>query len=101
MHGHTDVPLDYIDENDNIKLGLWVQRQRLAYRNGTLTEEKYQLLQSIAFRWHHRKETSWYQQFNEWLKTRHDQSKPSGELKIWIRTNRYRYWRKLIAKKKS
>lgn len=50
-NGSTNVPFKFIDE-EGCKLGDWVCLQRRLYREGTLSEDKIALLESIGFGWH-------------------------------------------------
>ncbi|MGB2446031.1 MAG: helicase associated domain-containing protein, partial [Schleiferiaceae bacterium] len=45
-NGHCNVPHMY---EENKSLGIWVGRQRRAYNNGTHTEERKRMLDSIGF----------------------------------------------------
>ncbi len=50
-HGDLIVHLRYETEN-GIKLGVWVQTQRMNYKRDTLTEKQIQLLEQIGMSWH-------------------------------------------------
>ena len=47
--GNYNVPKDCM--SNGIKLGKWIENQRMYYRNGKLSDEKIQLLKSIGFKW--------------------------------------------------
>ena len=66
QHGHSRVSANY--EEDGIKLGRWVERQRVDYKKcrqgkpSNITQERIDQLNSIEFEWSLR-ETSWNQHF--------------------------------------
>ena len=47
LHGNLKVPPDYIASSGK-NLNLWLQRQRRAYRSGTLKEEQRKMLDQIG-----------------------------------------------------
>lgn len=52
MYGHIDIP-DYYIDNDNLKLGRWIQSMRIAYKkhDKVLTEERIEKLNSLGMIW--------------------------------------------------
>lgn len=62
-HGNLDVPKDYVDEN-GIKLYLWLQNMRQAYRKKRdkdykLSDEQIQQLTALGMEWRKRSEIVW------------------------------------------
>lgn len=49
-HKHCNIPSSYITSNGE-KLGLWIWTQRKEYKNGTLCDEKINLLNKISMNW--------------------------------------------------
>ena len=49
-HGNLDVPNKFVTKNGE-KLGFWIQHQRHAYKNKTLSDEKIKKLESIGMKW--------------------------------------------------
>lgn len=53
-HHHLNITSRYIIKEKNgeiIYLGWWLSNHRVSYKNGTLSEEKKELLESIGMRW--------------------------------------------------
>ena len=48
--GDANIPFQYITE-DGVRLGEWLYRQRKAYQNGTLSEEKISFFRGLKIRW--------------------------------------------------
>ncbi|MCD8337632.1 MAG: helicase associated domain-containing protein, partial [Lachnospiraceae bacterium] len=49
-HGNMQVPVKYVTE-DGFQLGTWVQRQRVNYKNGRLSEARIQRLNAAGMSW--------------------------------------------------
>lgn len=47
-HGHCDVPVAYISQ-DGLRLGIWVQRQRIEHQKENLDIYKFKRLEEIGF----------------------------------------------------
>ena len=50
QNGHLAIPAKYICE-DGMQLGMWIRTQRVAKKNGNLTEEQERLLNEIGMLW--------------------------------------------------
>lgn len=61
QHGDCNIPCTY---KENRTLGLWVSSQRMAYREGYISKEHIQRLNSIGFVWELRS-SEWDQKFTE------------------------------------
>lgn len=47
-YGHCDVPISHISQ-DGLRLGIWVQRQRIEHSNENLDISKFKRLEEIDF----------------------------------------------------
>ncbi|MFE9112294.1 Helicase associated domain protein [Streptomyces collinus] len=52
-HGHLRIPYGYTAP-DGFALGVWIAKQRIAYRQGTLAEERVRELDAAGMVWSHR-----------------------------------------------
>ena len=49
-NGHLLVPAKYVCE-EGVQLGMWIRTQRVAYKNGVITEKRKSLLEHIGMIW--------------------------------------------------
>lgn len=60
-HGSLIVPVSFVDEEEDIKLGVWIQRQRKMYHDGKLSDERKLRLDSLGMVW---KTDQWLTRYN-------------------------------------
>jgi len=96
-HGDTEVPAKY---KSDPKLGSWVSTQRQAHKNGTLSPDCLQKLQSVGFVFN-KKEKDWNDMFDKLVayKAKHRDTevpakyKSDPELGTWVSNQRQQYWK--------
>lgn len=93
-HKITTVP------RSDLPLGPWTEKQRKAYRQGTLSNSRVERLNSIGFSWRFEKGLQWMEMYNRLIsyKEQHDDStnvpqssKEFGMLGRWVSQQRVRY----------
>jgi hypothetical protein len=93
-HKITTVP------RSDLPLGPWTEKQRKAYRQGTLSNSRVERLNSIGFSWRFEKGLQWMEMYNRLIsyKEQHDgstnvpqSSKEFGMLGRWVSQQRVRY----------
>lgn len=104
-NGHLDIPATYVTENGG-HLGSWYRTVRSQYREGTLSEERIQMLEKIGIQWTSVKVRNWMQNY-ELAKAYYDEHgdlnvnanyvTPDGvKLGVWISAQRYSYQKKRL-----
>jgi hypothetical protein len=96
LHGHCNVPSEYLV--NNIKLGIWVVAQRQYYRKGKLSHDRIKCLEEIGFIWS-KLESQWEEMFGaleEYKKKHGDCNVPqhwaeNKQLARWVLTQRNCY----------
>ncbi len=99
-HGNIDVPQSY--EKDGIKLGIWLNNQRQAYKGigpGKITEERIELLNHLGMNWQIRDKiwNDYYQLLKEYqeeygnIDVPYAYEKDGMKLGIWLRNQRQSY----------
>ncbi len=99
-HGNIDVPQSY--EKDGIKLGIWLNNQRQAYKGigtGKITEEQIKLLNDLGIKWQVRDErwNDYYQLLKEYqeehgnIDVPYFYEKDGMKLGVWLRSQRLAY----------
>ncbi|MFI5982054.1 Helicase associated domain protein [Streptomyces sp. NPDC051555] len=63
VHGNADIPLTWITAEE-LRLGDWLRRQRVAYNAGDLSEERAALLEELGIVWDQLEE-SWMNTFED------------------------------------
>ena len=76
-------------------LGLWVSKQRVNYKNGKLSQERLDLLESAGFVWESFEET-WMARFDELVDFKNDNGDcnvpySQGPLGMWVHSQRQSY----------
>lgn len=61
-NGHLDIQVGYITP-DGLKLGRWFRTMRNMHRDGTLSEEKEKLLESIGMKWDSQIMRNWLKKY--------------------------------------
>ena len=61
-HGNLAFPKKYVTES-GVRLGAWLENQRVAYQNGTLSADKVQRLEAIGMEWGGRNERQWQEAY--------------------------------------
>ena len=51
IHGNLNIPVNYITENEGIKLGVWISLQRQIYKKGNLSNDRIEKLERIGMTW--------------------------------------------------
>jgi len=101
QHGHSNVPLDYKENN---ALGTWCMNQRTAYRrylegqSSPMTQDRIEQLERIHFRWSYR-EFKWnimLQRLSDYYKEHGHIRIPTPDLqnrdlRLWLNLQRYFY----------
>ncbi len=61
-HGHLNIPFNYefIDNNETIKLGVWINYQRKSKKKNTLSASKIALLEKLNIVWEFTKDWDFY-----------------------------------------
>ena len=62
QHGNLAFPKKYVTES-GIRLGPWLENQRAAYQNGTLSPDKIRRLEAIGMEWGGRNDRQWRQAY--------------------------------------
>jgi len=63
VHGNLDIPANYVNPN-GIPLGGWYRSVRNQYRDGTLSEERIRMLESIGINWISVKTRTWMRYYD-------------------------------------
>ena len=61
-HGDLAFPKKYVTES-GVRLGPWLENQRAAYQNGTLSPDKIRRLEAIGMEWGGRNDRQWRQAY--------------------------------------
>ena len=105
INGHLKIPKGYTTPTGE-KLGQWLQRQRAIFKNGMMSVERQQKLESIGMVWEFNFLTwdEWfafaeeYYHFYRHLKIPPNYTIPSGQsLLVWIRRQRIDYQNGLLS----
>ena len=100
VHGNLDIPANYVNPN-GIPLGGWYRSVRNQHRDGTLSEERIRMLESIGINWISVKTRTWMRYYDE-AKSYFDVygntditssyvSNSGLRLGIWVSSQRYAY----------
>lgn len=104
INGHSNVPAEY---KENKTLGIWVANQRRSYSEGTLPQEKIDLLNKLKFVWN-TLESQWhnmYQQLSEFFESnghsnvpaRYKENKTLGR---WVGKQRQDYKQETLSQER-
>ncbi len=104
--GHLDIQVGYITE-DGLKLGRWFRSMRDMHREGTLSEEKTELLESIGMKWDSQIMRNWLEKYrlakeyyethgNLNIKVKYETS-DGTKLGTWISTQRSHYFNGVLT----
>ena len=108
-HGHLEFPKHYVTKS-GLRLGPWLENQRVSYLRGELTDDKIQRLEAIGMLWESRNDRQWretysiaeryYQQHGD-LNVPYDYVSPDGvRLGEWVVRQRVAYKGHFASSKK-
>ena len=110
QHGNLAFPKKYVTES-GIRLGPWLENQRAAYQNGTLSPDKIRRLEAIGMEWGGRNDRQWrqayeaarryFQRYGD-LNVPYDYTTPDGlRLGQWVVRQRMAYKGTLSGKNRK
>ena len=110
QHGDLAFPKKYVTES-GVRLGPWLENQRAAYQNGTLSPDKIRRLEAIGMEWGGRNDRQWrlayeaarrYFQKHGDLEVPYDYTAPDGlRLGQWVVRQRMTYKGTLSGKNRK
>lgn len=99
QHGNVDVPTRYVTE-DNHRLGAWCHKIRRIYQEGKLSDEWFEKLSALNFRWEshpdlweegYQHAKAYFEEFGDLKVIKRYKSEDGYNLGVWISTQRKVY----------